>query len=136
MIKKIFELINIGRFSNFQQKQDFAIHTNAHPNNCNIIFGFNGSGKSTISNVLSLFGDESFSKNKPAVLHAITREESGVPSIKLELQNGQQLSYSDTTAPKLIYVFNSNFVSDHVSNGVRKFNGANDTRITRHKQQN
>lgn len=126
MIKKIIELKNIGRFVNFQQMQDFAIRVKERPNNCNIIFGFNGSGKSTISNVLSLFGDGSFSKNKPAVLHAITRDETVMPSIKLELQNGQQLAYSDTTSPKPIYVFNSNFVSEHVSNGVRKFNGAND----------
>ena len=126
MIKKIIELKNIGRFINFQQMQDFAIRTKLHPNNCNIIFGFNGSGKSTISNILSLFGEDSFSKNKPDVLHAITRDETVIPSIKLELQNDQQLAYSDTTSPKPIYVFNSNFVSDHVSNGVRKFDGAND----------
>ena len=93
MIKKIIELKNIGRFVNFQQMQDFTIRVKEHSNNCNIIFGFNGSGKSTISNVLSLFGDGSFSKNKPAVLHAITRDETVMPSIKLELQNGQQLAY-------------------------------------------
>lgn len=126
MIKKIIELKNIGRFVNFQQMQDFAIRVKEHSNNCNIIFGFNGSGKSTISNVLSLFGDGSFSKNKPGVLHDITRDESDIPSIKLELQDGQKLLYSDTTREGPIYVFNSNFVSDHVSNGVRKFNGAND----------
>ncbi len=126
MIKKIFELINIGRFSDFRQKQDFAIRTAASTNNCNIIFGFNGSGKSTISNVLSLFGDGSFSKNKPDILRAMTRDDADIPSIKLELQNGQKLPYSDTIREGPIYVFNSNFVSDHVSNGVRKFNGAND----------
>ena len=126
MIKKIIELKNIGRFVNFQQMQDFAIRAKEHTNNCNIIFGFNGSGKSTISNVLSLFGDGSFSKNKPDVLHDITRDESDIPSIKLELQDGRKLLYSDTIREGPIYVFNSNFVSDHVSNGVRKFNGAND----------
>lgn len=126
MIKKIIELKNIGRFVNFQQMQDFAIRTREHTNNCNIIFGFNGSGKSTISNVLSLFGYGSFSKNKPDVLHDITRDESDIPSIKLELQDGRKLLYSDTIREGPIYVFNSNFVSDHVSNGVRKFDGAND----------
>lgn len=126
MIKKIIELKNIGRFVDFQQMQDFAIRVKEHTNNCNIIFGFNGSGKSTISNVLSLFGDGSFSKNKPDVLHDITRDESNIPSIKLELQDGHKLLYSDTIREGPIYVFNSNFVSDHVSNGVRKFNGAND----------
>ena len=82
MIKKIIELKNIGRFVNFQQMQDFTIRVKEHSNNCNIIFGFNGSGKSTISNVLSLFGDGSFSKNKPGVLHDITRDESDIPTLK------------------------------------------------------
>lgn len=127
MITKIIELKNIGKFANFQQTQDFCTKTKANPQNCNIVFGFNGSGKSTISNVLSLFSVESFTKNKTEILKHITRNDTEQTSIKIQLQGlSKPTIYDATSNLQSFYVFNSNFVSDHVSNGVRKFSGSTD----------
>ena len=56
MIKKISKINKIGCFLTFVQEKDFQYGDN----NCNIIFGFNGSGKTTISNILSFFANNSF----------------------------------------------------------------------------
>ncbi|MCM1294955.1 MAG: AAA family ATPase [Muribaculaceae bacterium] len=131
MITKIIELKNIGKFANFQQTQDFCTKTKANTQNCNIVFGFNGSGKSTISNVLSLFGAESFTKNKTEILKHITRNDTEQTSIKIQLQGLLKPTiYDPTNNLQSFYVFNSNFVSDHVSNGVRKFSGSTDSLTT------
>ncbi len=132
MISKIVALGNVGRFINFQQSQDFEIRTKVKPNNCNIIFGFNGSGKSTISNVLSLFGTPSFTKNKDRVLQSITRDSSSNVDIKILLQNSKKLIWNSPALSQLpsLYVFNTNFVFDHVLNGVRKFMGTSEALTT------
>lgn len=132
MISKIVALGNVGRFINFQQSQDFDIRTKVKSNNCNIIFGFNGSGKSTISNVLALLGAPSFTKNKDRVLQSITRDSSSNINIKILLQNSKNLIWTPSTLAQLpqLYVFNTNFVFDHVLNGVRKFMGTSESLTT------
>lgn len=124
MFKKILSLSNIGKFNNFEQKKDFAVSTKANPNNCNIIFGFNGSGKSTISNILSLYGSNSFTTDKSVILEQITKNSNEATNLKLELLTGSKLEYSPALSEHPVYVFNSNFVSVHISETMKKFNGS------------
>ena len=58
MISKISKLDKIGKFSTINQEKVFQYGGKGQ--NCNIIFGFNGSGKTILSNSISFFADNSF----------------------------------------------------------------------------
>jgi len=124
MIKKISKLGNIGCFSNFTQEKDFQYGDN----NCNIVFGFNGSGKTTISNVLSFFADNSFIEEdeKKEIFDDIKNSDDSV--VEIELNEGNKSKYPNSNHPhsKEIYIFNSHFISTHIFDGtkakIRKFN--------------
>jgi len=117
MIKKISKLGNIGCFSSFTQGKDFQYGNN----NCNIVFGFNGSGKTTISNVLSFFANNSFiyEDEKEEIFDDIKNSDGSV--VELELCDRNKIKYPNLNHPhnKPIYIFNSHFVATHVFNGTK-----------------
>jgi len=116
MIKKISKLSKIGCFLSFTQKKDFQYGDN----NCNIIFGFNGSGKTTISNALSFFADNSFidEDEKKEIFDDIKNSNDSI--VELDLQNTSTIKYpANSEHNKEIYIFNSHFVSTHVFNGTK-----------------
>jgi len=122
MIKKIEQIENIGCFDSFEWNNipEFDKH--------NFIFGFNGSGKTSLSNVFNLITSKSnYSEEKKNELyHDLKNSDSG--KIKINVGNNQKLTYPPTENQnnRTIYVFNSNFISDHVYDGtkgnLKKFN--------------
>lgn len=118
MIKKITKLQDIGCFDQISQNTNFKYGESGQ--NCNIIFGLNGSGKTTISNVLSLFCNESFfgASEKNDLFNDIKRNDSAL--VELEFQDASKIKFSALkNHSKNIYVFNSNFILSHVFNGTK-----------------
>lgn len=124
MIRSIEEIRKIGCFESFKW--------NGIPNfdRFNFMFGFNGSGKTTISNIFNLISSKSnYTEEKKKELYDdIKIDETG--KVKFRIINDQSLTYppSENQNNQNIYVFNSNFVSDHVYDGttcnLKKFNVA------------
>src|SRR5690606_32675650 len=78
----------------------------------NILFGNNGSGKTTFSNILYLLSKHC--KDKQTLFDELTENDS---EIEIETCGGK-ISLKNTISSELdIYVFNSKFVSDSVYNG-------------------
>ncbi|MDD3999834.1 MAG: AAA family ATPase [Bacilli bacterium] len=117
MIKKISKLDKIGKFSSITQERDFKYGGKGQ--NCNIIFGFNGSGKTTISNIISFFADNSFisEEEKKEVFDDIKNDETSI--VELSLQDNSNIKYPNNIHCKNFYVFNSNFVTTHVFDGTK-----------------
>ena len=113
MIEKISKVNNIGKYNSFEQKSSFI-------KGCNIIFGYNWSGKTTISNILSLFGNDSFiSKEQKELLFEDMKNDNKSSSVEIIL-NGNNLKYpSKNHKEHSVYVFNSNFVANHVFDGTK-----------------
>lgn len=125
-ILKFAEIRDLGIFDNFSWKssEDFRKY--------NLIFGFNGSGKSTLSNLFNLIAkNQNFSSEKKKDLFDDLKC-SDSAKIKFLCSDKETLIYPFTgeghNNNKNIYVFNSNFVADHVFDGrkgkIQKFNVA------------
>ena len=118
MITKILKLDKIGKFSTINQEKDFKYGGKGQ--NCNIVFGFNGSGKTTISNAISFFADDSFisEDEKKEIFDDIRNGDESI--IELNLQGDSKIKYpANNTHSKSIYIFNPNFVTTHVFNGTK-----------------
>lgn len=115
MIKKISKVNNIGKYNSFEQKSSLFIK------GCNIIFGYNWSGKTTISNILSLFGNDSFiSKEQKELLFEDMKNDNEPSSVEITLHDDNNLKYpSENHKGHSVYVFNSNFVANHVFDGTK-----------------
>lgn len=114
MIEKISKVNNIGKYNSFEQKSLFI-------KGCNIIFGYNWSGKTTISNILSLFGNDSFiSKEQKELLFEDMKNDNESSSVEITLRGDNNLEYSSKNHKEhSVYVFNSNFVANHVFDGTK-----------------
>ncbi len=94
----------------------------------NFMFGFNGSGKTSLSNIFNLITSKSnYSEDKKKELFEdLKNNESS--KIKVGVGNNQKLTYPPTESQnnRHVFVFNSNFISDHVYDGtkgnLKKFN--------------
>ena len=118
MISKISKLNRIGNFSTISQEKAFQYGEKGQ--NCNIIFGFNGSGKTILSNSISFFADNSFisEDEKKEIFDDIKNEDDSI--VELDLQGNSKIKYpANNTHSKSIYIFNSNFVATHVFNGTK-----------------
>lgn len=119
MIKKIEEIKKLGIFENYQWKcsKDFSRY--------NICFGFNGSGKSTLSNFFNLIASNGiFTSEQKEELFKDLKTTENDSAVKFK----NNLTYPPKANPenKKIYVFNSNFIANHVYDGtvgkMSKFN--------------
>jgi len=83
MIRKISKLENICSFSSLTHEKDFIY---GDIDNCNIIFGFNGTGKTTLANAISFFGNNLFisEEEKKSLYDDIKNGETA--AIELELR--------------------------------------------------
>ena len=118
MIEKVSVISNIGKFSSFNQEEDFQCREN-NKQKCNIIFGFNGSGKTILSNVISLFEDNLFiNEDQKRKIYDSIKNSNKDSSAELRFQGGTKIKYSfENPHNKEIYVFNFNFVVEHVFDG-------------------
>lgn len=115
-IKKIVGFHNFGKFSQFTQNVEFNY---GEQDNVNIIFGFNGSGKTTISNAFSLFGDNAFisEEEKEKIFNDIKLNDQSY--VELCIENTNVKYPSNRPKNQKIYCFNPNFVSAHIFDGSR-----------------
>ncbi len=117
MITRIGFLKNISKFKNFnwdESQPDFK--------KVNLIFGYNGSGKTTISNTLRLFSTQN---TEDSLFQGLSNSEDAKVTLHFD---GRPVNYSTSCMRKDIYVFNSEFVREHVFDGTtlecKKFNDA------------
>lgn len=119
MIKKIEEINKLGIFENYQWKcsKGFSRY--------NICFGFNGSGKSTLSNFFNLVTTNGiFSAEQKEELFKDLKTTENDSEVKFK--NNLIYPLKPNPENKKIYVFNSNFIANHVYDGtvgkMSKFN--------------
>ena len=122
MIKKIEQIEKVSCFDSFQwtEIQEFDKY--------NFMFGFNGSGKTTLSNIFNLITSKTNypEEKKGELFKDLMNNDSG--KIKVNACNNQKLTYPPTADQnnRNVFVFNSNFISDHVYDGtkgnLKKFN--------------
>lgn len=119
MIKKIEEINKLGIFDSYQWKCSKEF------NRYNICFGFNGSGKTTLSNLFNLIASNTnFSQEEKKELF----EDIKTVNLGAEVKFSSNLVYppQNNQNNKNIYVFNSNFIANHVYDGtvgkMSKFN--------------
>lgn len=121
MIKKIEEIKKLGIYDSYQWKcsKEFNKH--------NICFGFNGSGKSTLSNLFNLVASNKiFTQDQKDELFKDLKTADNDSSVKFK----DDLTYPVRPNQEnlRIYVFNSNFIANHVYDGtvgkMTKFNVA------------
>lgn len=121
MIKKIEEIKKLGIYDSYQWKcsKEFNRH--------NICFGFNGSGKSTLSNLFNLVASNRiFTQDQKDELFKDLKTSENDSSVKFK----NDLSYPVRPNQEnlRVYVFNSNFIANHVYDGtvgkMTKFNVA------------
>jgi wobble nucleotide-excising tRNase len=109
MITKIDSLEYIGKFQKFEWRSDVPSFSRV-----NLIFGYNGSGKTLISNVFRLFSKQREDEND-----LLFKELSTDNNARIEISvDGKKIHYSPAAERKDIYVFNSDFISEHVFDGT------------------
>lgn len=109
MITKIDSLEYIGKFQKFEWQSDVPFFSKV-----NLIFGYNGSGKTLISNVFRLFSKQREDEND-----LLFKELSNDNNARIEISvDGKKIYYSPAAERKDIYVFNSDFISEHVFDGT------------------
>ncbi|MBK6265125.1 AAA family ATPase [Marivirga sp. S37H4] len=122
MIKNIEQIEKISCFDSFVWTDipDFTKY--------NFLFGFNGSGKTSLSNIFNLITTKTnFSEDKKKELFQDLKN-SDAGKIRVNTGNNQKLTYpsTDNQNNRNVFVFNSNFISDHVYDGTKgnfkKFN--------------
>lgn len=120
-LKKIESIEKLGVFTNYNWAcvKEFDSQ--------NILFGFNGSGKTTLSSLFNLVNTtKRFSNEKKSELFDDLKREGG-GKFKVTRTDNQHLAYPPTKDQNNfpIYVFNSNFIADHVFDGqqgrIQKF---------------
>ncbi len=119
MIEKITKIKNLGIFHDFTwESRDLEFKKT------NLTYGFNGSGKTTLSNILTLFSNDVSDEEKSEILKRLKNNENEEFEIELFWDSNKVKTFSES---KKIFVFNSNFVIDHVYNGskakIKKFKG-------------
>ncbi len=108
MIGKIQSLTGIGRY------RDFVWHESVPAfSRVNLVFGYNGSGKTTISNVLRLFSVQDSSRADELLDEMASQPD---PKAVVEIE-GKVEQYSATGRKLDLYAFNSDFVAEHVYDG-------------------
>jgi len=109
MINKIDLLCKIAKFERFNwhsEVDDFR--------KVNIVFGYNGSGKTVISNVFRLFSEQ-IDNQSDSLFRELSNDSSSIVEITFD---GTKIKYGTTVDKKDIYVFNSDFIADHVYDGT------------------
>jgi wobble nucleotide-excising tRNase len=108
MIKKITTVKYIGNFENFNWDDgvpDFET--------TNIIFGYNGSGKTILSNIFNLFSSQKEDGGKNLFDDLKNNEQA---TVKIQFDANEVL-YKPDGAKHDIFVFNYDFVREHVYDG-------------------
>ncbi len=109
MITKINKIKNFANFSDYYWDNDLPTFAKK-----NIIFGYNGSGKTTISNVFYLFS-EAPQLEKEELINRLTND---ISTFEIELQaDSGKLKYSQRKSLQNVYTFNRFFVSKHIYDG-------------------
>jgi len=109
MINRIDLLHKIAKFERFNwhsEVDDFR--------KVNIVFGYNGSGKTVISNVFRLFSKQIDNQSNP-LFQELSHDSSSIAEITF---NGTKIKYGTNVDKKDIHVFNSDFIADHVYDGT------------------
>lgn len=118
MLEKVLKLDQIGPFAGVVwPDSEFKFNV------VNILYGFNGSGKTVLSNVLRIYSANLEDNNKAELLNAL-KANTSTPVIELSF-DGRRLE--PLTESKKILVFNAHFVAEHVYDGslakIKKFKG-------------
>ena len=119
MIKKIEEINKLGIFDSYRWKCSKEF------NRYNVCFGFNGSGKSTLSNFFNLVATNGIftTEQKEELFKDLKTTENGS---EVKFKNNLTYPTKLNQENKKIYVFNSNFIANHVYDGtvgkMSKFN--------------
>ena len=128
MINKIDLLHKIAKFEKFTwstETDDFS--------KVNIVFGYNGSGKTVISSVFRLFSKQIEDQND-LLFQELSNDSSSIVEITYD---GAKIKYETNVDRKNIYVFNSDFIADHVYDGtIANIKGFDPSVITQEQLKN
>jgi len=108
MIKSIEKLHNFGCFTNYTKESGLNQFAKV-----NILYGANGTGKSTLSNLLYCLSSKC--PNKSQLLNEYIDEST---ELELETEVGKIKKNNVAASAEDIYVFNNNFVNEHIYNGT------------------
>lgn len=109
MLKRLSTIKQIGHFVDFTWDDNTPEFDRV-----NIIFGYNGSGKTTLSNILRLFSSLTEDPEEQLFKDLANNTQS-----EIELLFNKKLKYSKNVEKRDIYIFNSDFITEHVYNGSK-----------------
>ncbi len=125
MITKINELKYICNFQCFLWQNKIPEFSKV-----NIIFGYNGSGKTVFSNVFKLFSTKEDTAN---LLFSELASNDSDASVEIAIDK-KKIKYKDSCLKKDIYVFNSDFITKHVYDGTKANISEFDSAVTTKEQ--
>ncbi|MFZ5516122.1 MAG: AAA family ATPase [Candidatus Zhuqueibacterota bacterium] len=109
MITQINKLKEIGIFKDFNWNNDIPDF-----NKKNIIFGYNGCGKTTLTNIFNLFSQ--IDKIEKDELFADIVNDKDISEIELVF-DGKKVKYNKDLANEKIWIFNTGFITGHIYDG-------------------
>ncbi len=122
MIEGVERVKNLGGFSNFEWDEEVE-----NFEKMNVIFGENGSGKTSLSNIFRLFSEHC---DNQKIWEKLKSENSEVQI----LYDGNTLSYQQGSWEDNIYVFNEHFINEHVYDGSKSNLSEFDSSVTTKEQ--
>ncbi len=110
MIAKLLRAVKFGIFKNFTWDQ--ALHDFKKKN---LLYAYNGGGKTTLSTIFRLFSTLESEEQKNVLFDEFSTGNDAI--VEMEI-NEEQVSFNATEGSEKVYVFNCDFITDHIYEGT------------------